>query len=56
MEDVTRVYDILIELGLFTEDELALITSINGYNIETLNDCIYSRYGYRSIEQMLDNE
>jgi hypothetical protein len=46
------IYETLIERGLFTEEELDLITNINGFSEDTLNDCIYSRYGYRSLEQM----
>jgi len=33
-----------------------LITNINGYSIDTLNDCIYARYGYRSYEQMHEED
>jgi hypothetical protein len=50
------VWDFLIENAYFTEAELSLVTSINGYSIETLNDCIYVRYGYRSLEQMLGED
>ena len=54
--DVSYVWDFLIENAYFTEAELQLVTSLNGYSIETLNDCIYVRYGYRSLEQMLGEE
>ena len=54
--DVSYVWDFLIENAYFTEAELQLVTSINGYSIETLNDCIYVRYGYRSLDQMLGEE
>lgn len=53
---VTELYDALIDEGLFTSDELDLITSINGYSTDTLNDCIYARYGYRDYEQMKGEE
>lgn len=46
----------LIERGLFTFDELKLLTDINGFSVETLNDAIYARYGYRDLEQMLESE
>ena len=54
--DVSYVWDFLIDNEYFTEAELALVTSINGYSIETLNDCIYVRYGYRSLDQMLGED
>lgn len=56
MKDVNELFEKLIDEGYFTEAELQLVTSINGYSIETLNDCIYCRYGYRSYEQMKGSE
>jgi len=56
VEKVDELWQKLIDEQLFTEDELQLITNINGYSIETLNDCLYARYGYRSYEQMTDEE
>jgi hypothetical protein len=44
----------IVELGIATEEELQLITCINGYNEETLNSVIYARTGYRSINQLND--
>jgi hypothetical protein len=52
MIDVAELYETLVDEELFTEDELRLITDINGYSIDTLNDCIFARYGYRTYEQM----
>jgi transcription initiation factor IIE alpha subunit len=34
MDEVNRVYEELIERGYFTDDELSLITCINGYSVE----------------------
>lgn len=51
MDNVNEYYDFLIEQGIATEAELDLITSINGYNIDTLNDVLYCRTGYRDYEQ-----
>jgi hypothetical protein len=51
--DVNVLWDELIENELFTWDELRLLTNINGYSVETLNDAIFSRYGYRDYEQMM---
>lgn len=52
---IDEAYQLLIDNNYFTEEELKLVTDINGYSIETLNDCIYSRYGYRSIEDLQSN-
>ena len=50
------LYNNLIDNGYFTEKELQLITDINGYNIETLNNAIYARYGYRDYKQLTEEE
>lgn len=46
----------IVELGIATEEELQLITCINGYNAKTLNDVIYARTGYHNIEQLQESE
>jgi hypothetical protein len=52
MYNIEKIWDRIIELEIATEEELELVTSINGYNIDTLNDVIYVRTGYRNIEQL----
>jgi len=54
MYDVEDLFNQLIDLNLFTAEELELITCINGFTVETLNDCLFARYGYRDINQMLE--
>ena len=51
MDNLSKIWDKIIEYGIATEEELQLVTSINGYNIEALNDIIDVRTGYHSIEQ-----
>jgi hypothetical protein len=50
-DKVGNLWDRLIELGI-SEDTLQIITSINGYNEDTLNDVLYAKFGYRSIDQI----
>lgn len=50
--DAARVYDFLIDNGIATEAEIQLVTDINGYSEETMNDILYARTGYRDIEQV----
>jgi hypothetical protein len=52
MYNIEKIWDRIIELEIATQEELELVTSINGYNIDTLNDVIYVRTGYRNIEQL----
>lgn len=50
---VNELWAELVERDLFTDRELQLLTNINGFSIETLNDALYSRYGYRDYDQMM---
>ena len=50
-QELTNLWDYMIEQGIATDDELRLVTSIDGMNIDTLNDVLYVRTGYRDIEQ-----
>ena len=52
--DTETAYEALIEAGVATEGELALVTNINGYSLETLEDVLYARTGYRTFEGYLD--
>jgi hypothetical protein len=46
------IWDEIVDLEIATKDELILVTTINGYNEETLNDVLFVKTGYRSIEQL----
>ncbi len=48
-----ELWDLLVNLELFTDEELRLLTNINGLTVDTLNDAIFSRYGCRDMEQLL---
>jgi hypothetical protein len=49
-----EAYDILVGYEIATEDEIRLVCSINGYNIETMEDILYVRTGYRNFDQLLE--
>ena len=49
------IWDAIIEHGIATEEELELVTAINGYHDDALNDVIFVRTGYRNIEQLLED-
>lgn len=51
---IEQVWDLLSQYGIATSKELQLVTTINGYNIDTLEDVLYARTGLRSIEQLLN--
>lgn len=54
MIDIEDVITFLEEEGIATGEEIDLVTKINGYNMETLNDIIYVRTGCRDYEQLLE--
>ena len=52
--NIAKLWDLIVEYSVATEEELQLVTSINGYSLETLTDVIYVRTGY-SIEQFIED-
>ena len=51
-----ELFERIINDGIATESEVNLVTDIAGYSIETLNQIIYARTGYRDIEQYEESE
>lgn len=45
-------WDYLLENGMVSEETLKVVTTINGYSLETLEDVLYAVSGYRSFEQL----
>ena len=56
MSDESRLWDLIEGYNIATYDELCLVTDINGYSVETLNDVIYARTGYHDWNQMAEAE
>ena len=56
MKTWEEIWDYLLEAGIATEEEMSLVTSINGTNTESLESILYVRTGYRSLEQIRDME
>ena len=55
-EKINELWDFITEYEIATENEICLITSINGTNLDTFESILYSRTGYRSLEQIKDME
>lgn len=47
-------YNWLLSCELFTEAELRLITDLCGYNMDTLDKAVYCRYGYRTVQDLIE--
>ena len=56
MDKIAKIWDYLVENEIATEEELNLVTCINGYNETSLNDVLYARTAYRDIEQYQECE
>lgn len=50
-ERLDQMWDTLMSLGV-SEQTLQIVTSINGYSMDTLTDVLYAHTGYRSFEQL----
>ena len=55
-EELNEMYDEMIERGVCTFKEIELVTSINGYNEGALNDIVYVRTGYNTLDQYIEYE
>ena len=56
MNDIESTWDYLVDKGIATEQELILVTYINGYNMESLNDIIYVRTAFHDVEQLQEKD
>jgi len=52
----TELWDYLTESMIATEEELQLVTTINGHNLEALESVLCARTTYRSLEQVKEAE
>ena len=50
------MYDYLVDNGIATDEEIKLVTQINGDNIDTYEDILYARTGYRNFEQLEEED
>lgn len=55
-ENIERIWDTLVELGIATTEEIGLAVALCGTTEETLNRVLYIRTGYQNIDQFLDEE
>lgn len=50
-DEKVEYWDKLRQLGV-SKQTLKIVTAINGYSIETLDDILYAHTGYRSLDQV----
>lgn len=55
-EEEKRLENYLLDYCIATEGEIDLVCAINGQNLESLEDILYVRTGYRSLDQIPGQE
>ena len=55
-KEMNELWDYITEYEIATENEIKLITSINGTNLDTFESILFSRTGYRSLDQIKEME
>jgi len=55
-ERMIVTWDIMVDLGIATDEELGLATALCGRTVQVLEDVLYIRTGYRSLKQFLEWE
>lgn len=53
-KELEYLVDTMIELGICNNDEVRLVSAINGYSVDSMLDILYARTGYRSLDQLFD--
>tara|TARA_Y100000593_G_C4138586_1_gene251010 strand:+ start:125 stop:346 length:222 start_codon:yes stop_codon:yes gene_type:complete len=51
-----QIYDFILDNEIATEEEINIITNINGYNKKSLNNIIYARTAYNDVQQCVECE
>lgn len=51
-----ELWDAMVEMGIATDEEIGLVTAINGTNLQTLEMILYVRTGYRNLAQLLEED
>ena len=51
MIDHNEMWDRLNELGV-SDQTLQIVTAINGFSVETMQDVLYAHSGYRDFDQV----
>ena len=56
MKNLNDYFDNLVDYGIATEEEIQLVTNINGRNEETFDNILFVRTGYRNWKQFTESE
>lgn len=54
MDDILRMWETMVNMGVCTDEELGLATALCGRSLQTMERVLYIRTGYRNLEQMFE--
>lgn len=54
MDDILTMWEMMVDAGVCTDEELGLATALCGRSLQTMESVLYIRTGYRSLEQMFE--
>ena len=55
-ERILEMWEQMVDLGIATDKEIGLAIALCGRTIQTLESVLYIRTGYRSLDQMMEEE
>lgn len=55
-KELEKLWDLLVNYELASESTLQLVTRLNGYTLETMENILYALTGYHSYDQFMENE
>ena len=55
-KELNKLWDLLVNYELASEESLKLVTSLNGYSLETMEKVLYALTGYRTYDQYMEYE
>lgn len=55
MKKIDKIYNDLVDRLFFTDEELTLITKMDGYTMDTLDRACYARFGWHSAEDVIED-
>lgn len=54
MDDVLTMWEMMVDTGVCTDEELGLAVALCGRSLQIMEHVLYIRTGYRSLEQMFE--
>ena len=55
-DKISQIEEFIIQNQIASEEAVRLVTDISGRSLNTLNDVLFVKTGYRSIQQIYESE